>query len=92
VLRPRRHPRHVGERQRPHRLVVRRAFGVSCEEAHDFALACCDDHEIVVLRLTLEVVHADVVDDDVAAALFELPHPAVDLHALVDGLGVAVES
>ena len=46
-LRPRRHPGHVGERERPHRLVVRRALGVALEQARDLALAGGDDDEVV---------------------------------------------
>ena len=91
VVRPRRHARDVRERERAHRLVVRRTRRVALEQRHDLSLAGRDDDQVVLLRVLLQVVDARVVDDELAALPLQLLHPAGDLHALVDRLRRPVE-
>ncbi len=85
-LRPRRHPGHVREGERAHRLVELRALCVALEELRDRALAGRDDHEVAVGGVPLEVVEARLVEDELAAARCEVLHPARELDALIDGL------
>ena len=66
VLCARRHPRHVGECERAHRLVERGALGVALEEAGDLALAGCDDDQVGRVRVALEVGDGRVVEHELA--------------------------
>ena len=81
----------VGESERALRLVERRALGIALEQLDDVALAAGDEHKIAAARIVFQICDPGVANDQFAAAVRKLLHPAGIFDALIDRLSGLVE-